>query len=51
MLSPAFGPKTIDLCVPGDLVCSTDGVSLDAHGQYISSGATGQAAAFAASRL
>jgi len=51
VLSPAFGPKTIDLCVPGDLVCSTDGVSLDAHGQYIASGATGQAAAFAASRL
>jgi cutinase len=50
-ISPAFGPKTIDLCVPGDLVCSTEGVSLYGHGLYISSGATGQAAAFAASHL
>ena len=52
VLSPAFGSKTIDLCVPGDLVCSTEGgISLDAHGSYISSGLTGQAAAFAASHL
>ena len=51
VISPAFGPKTIDLCVPGDLVCSTDGASLYAHGLYISSGATEQAATFAASHL
>jgi cutinase len=52
VLSPAFGPRAIDLCVPGDLVCSTEGgISLDANGSYISSGLTGQAAAFAASHL
>ena len=51
VISPAFGAKTIGLCEPGDLVCSTEGGSLYAHGLYISDGATAQAAAFAASHL
>src|SRR5262245_17487153 len=50
-ISPAFGPKTIDLCLPGDVACSTDGLNLLAHALYISSGNIGQAAAFAASHL
>ncbi len=51
---PAIGPlytgKTIDLCVPGDPIC-TDGVSMGPHVQYVQSGMTSQAATFAAGRL
>lgn len=51
VLSPTFGPRTIDVCLPGDVACSTDTLNLYAHSLYISSGATGQAAAFVASHL
>ena len=51
---PAIGPlytgKTIDLCVPGDPIC-TDGVSMGPHVQYVQTGMTSQAATFAAGRL
>ncbi|MFZ0833593.1 MAG: cutinase family protein [Mycobacterium sp.] len=51
---PAIGPmyagKTIDLCMPGDPIC-TDGVSMGPHVQYVQSGMTSQAATFAAGRL
>lgn len=51
---PAIGPlytgKTIDLCVPGDPIC-TDGISMGPHVQYVQTGMTSAAAAFAAGRL
>jgi cutinase len=49
-ISPLYRPKTIDLCLPNDLICS-EGNSWTAHGLYVQSGMTNQAAAFAASRL
>jgi cutinase len=49
-ISPLYRPKTIDLCVPDDPICS-EGRNPNAHVLYIQSGMTNQAAAFAASRL
>jgi cutinase len=49
-ISPLYRPKTIDLCVPDDPICS-EGRNARAHVLYIQSGMTNQAAAFAASRL
>ena len=49
-LSPLYRPKTIDLCVPDDPICS-EGRNARAHVLYVQSGMTNQAAAFAASRL
>ena len=49
-LSPLYGAKAIDLCNPGDPVCS-DGENSSAHLQYVQSALPGQAATFAASRL
>jgi cutinase len=49
-IGPLYRPKTIDLCVPDDPVCS-EGSSSTAHGLYVQSGMTDQAAAFAAGRL
>lgn len=48
--SSLYGSKTIDLCMPGDPVCSW-GTDLLAHGKYIDSGAVAQGAQFAASRV
>ena len=50
VISPLYRPKTIDLCVPDDPICS-EGRNPAAHVAYIQSGMTNQAAAFAASRL
>lgn len=49
-ISPLYGAKTIDLCNPGDPICS-DGGDSSAHVGYVQSGMVNQAAAFAASRL
>ncbi|HYB35197.1 MAG TPA: cutinase family protein [Mycobacterium sp.] len=49
-ISPLYGPKSIDLCVPDDPICSNGG-NLIAHVSYVQSGMTNQAATFAASRL
>jgi cutinase len=49
-ISPLYVPKTIDLCVPGDLICS-DGGTMFQHTLYVQTGMTDQAATFAASRL
>ena len=49
-ISPLYSPKTIDLCVPDDPICS-EGRNARAHVLYVQSGMTNQAAAFAASRL
>jgi cutinase len=59
-ISPLYGPKAIDLCMPGDPICSAgadmsvprrDETFSAAHLQYVQSGMASQAAAFAASRL
>ncbi len=49
-IGPLYIPKTIDLCMPGDPICTT-GFSMGPHVQYVQSGMTSQAASFAASRL
>jgi cutinase len=49
-ISPLYRSKTIDLCFPGDPICS-EGQNWDAHHQYIDSGMTTQAATFVAQRL
>ncbi len=49
-LSGQYGPKTVDMCQPGDPIC-TDGGDWSAHTQYVQNGMTRQAAAFAAARL
>lgn len=49
-ISPLYRPKTIDMCVPDDPICS-EGRNGAAHVAYIQSGMTNQAASFAASRL
>jgi cutinase len=49
-IGPLYQPKTIDLCMPDDPICS-EGKNDDAHHQYVQSGMTNEAAAFAAGRL
>src|ERR1700738_3984806 len=49
-ISPLYSPKTINLCVPDDPICS-DGRNGRAHVAYVQSGMTNQAAAYAAGRL
>ncbi|BBZ38076.1 putative cutinase [Mycobacterium conspicuum] len=49
-IGPLYRPKTIDMCMPGDPIC-TRGVSMGPHGQYIQSGMTTRAADFVAARL
>jgi cutinase len=51
VIGPLYQPKTIDLCAPGDPICSPNGNNSAAHGMYASNGMTDQAAAFTASRL
>jgi cutinase len=58
-ISPVYGGKAIDLCAPGDPICSPGGdmspghdeMFSAAHLSYVQSGMASQAAAFAASRL
>lgn len=47
--SPVWGPKSIDLCNPGDPIC-TDGDNVEAHRAY-TGGPTNQAAGFVAGLL
>jgi cutinase len=49
-IGPLYQPKTIELCVPNDFVCS-EGGDLGAHGRYISDGLVVQAADYAATKL
>ena len=49
-VDPAYGSKTIDLCVPDDPICSP-GANMVAHVSYVPSGLTAQAATFAAGKL
>lgn len=49
-ISPLYGAKAIDLCNPGDPICS-DGKDMSAHVRYLQSGMVNRAATFAANRL
>jgi hypothetical protein len=49
-VGPLYAAKTIDLCVPDDIVCSS-GRDFNAHMQYAETGMIEQAATFTASRL
>jgi cutinase len=49
-IGPLYTPKTIDMCVPGDPICSNGG-TMRQHVLYVQSGMTNQAATFAAGRL
>ena len=49
-IGPLYAPKTIELCVPGDPICS-DASNPLAHRQYVEAGMVDQAADFAAGRL
>jgi cutinase len=46
-----YAPKTLDLCIPEDPVCSPTGNDSAAHNLYADNGMTNQAADYAASRL
>lgn len=58
-ISPWYGAKAIDLCAPGDPVCSPGGLALPTHEElfspehlsYLHSGMPSQAATFVASHL
>jgi cutinase len=49
-ISPLYRPKTIDLCVPDDPICS-EGKNEAAHHLYDQNGMTDQAATFVAGKL
>jgi len=50
--SPVFGARAIDICNPGDPICSNgDSSSVMAHRSYGPDGTAGQAAYFVANRL
>lgn len=49
-VAPAYGSKTIDLCLPDDPICSP-GANMMAHVSYVPSGLAAQAAAFAAGKV
>lgn len=50
-IAPPYAAKTIDLCADGDPVCAPAGGSLMAHGSYVQSGMTADAASYVAGRL
>lgn len=49
-ISPIYGAKTINLCIPDDPICSP-GANMMAHVSYVPAGLANQAATFAAGKL
>jgi cutinase len=49
-IGPLYEPKTLELCVPNDFVCSA-GNDIGAHARYVSDGLVMQAADFAATKV
>ena len=47
----AYAPKTIDLCITDDPVCSPGGRATGVHSQYAVNGMTGEAATFASKKV
>ena len=52
-IGPAYAGKSLELCAPGDMVCSGDAAAWqdNAHGSYAMNGMVAEGAAFAISRL
>ncbi|MGO8852481.1 cutinase family protein [Mycobacterium sp.] len=52
-VGPLYAPKTIELCVPGDPVCTGGGGGVDptAHRRYVEAGMVDQAADFTTNHL
>ena len=50
-IGPPYAAKAIDMCAEGDPACSSPGGNLRAHGSYVQSGLTAQAATLVAGRL
>jgi cutinase len=50
-IGPPYAAKTIDRCADGDPACSSPGGNLGAHGSYVQTGLTTQAATLIAGRL
>lgn len=51
VVGPAYAAKTIEVCAPGDTICSGSGGPNVSHALYGVNGMAAQAAAFAAGRL
>ena len=49
-IGPAYSAKTLDLCLPGDPICSS-GANMMAHVSYVPAGLVNQAATFAAEKV
>lgn len=50
-VSPVWGARAIDLCLPGDPVCDTSGGDVAAHRAYVATGQALAAADFVAARV
>lgn len=50
VLNAAYQPKTIDFCIPDDIICA-EGGNMVAHLMYVQNGLADQGATFAASKL
>jgi cutinase len=50
-LSPLYGPKTVDLCIPYDPICNGGQGLILVHGMYLLLGLVDNATSFAAARL
>lgn len=50
VVAPAYQSKSVDLCVPDDIVCADSG-NMAAHLMYVQAGMTEEGAGFAADRL
>ena len=52
-IGPAYAGKSLELCAPGDMVCSGDAAAYqdNAHGSYAMNGMAAEGAAFAIGRL
>ncbi|MGH2831665.1 MAG: cutinase family protein, partial [Solirubrobacteraceae bacterium] len=50
VLATAYRPKSIDFCIPDDIICA-EGGNMVAHLMYTQNGSPDQAATFAAGRL
>lgn len=50
-VSPVWGARSIDLCLPDDPICDTTGTDVAAHRAYVDTGQAGVAADFVAARV
>lgn len=50
-ISPTWGARSIDLCLPDDVICDTIGTNVAVHSTYPETGQTAMAADFVAARV